>query len=234
MNSRLAESPVTASVAVTVTSAVPVVPTGAESRSTPFCVSVKIEAEVIVTVLSGLSLEFVATPSISSRVVLPLVIKPKMVYLKSPERYGSTVTKNCDPFESGPLFGHGQDTRTGELQGRIEFIVELESGPARPVAQGVAALDHEALDNAVESEAVVEAGALVDQLHDFVDGIRREVLKQLEGHGALDVVARVTDIELQAGISLRYRGGQLCAVGQSGAAYRDRIVYGIAQRCRWR
>ena len=70
---------VTVSLTVTVTSAVPVVPVGAESRNTAFCVSVKSVALVIVTVFSGLSFESTGTASISLRMVLPEVNMPKIV-----------------------------------------------------------------------------------------------------------------------------------------------------------
>ena len=75
----MAVSPVTLSVAVTVTSAVPVVPFGAARRKTPFWVSLKAVTLVIVTVFSGLSFEPVSTASMLSRTSPPSVKKPKIV-----------------------------------------------------------------------------------------------------------------------------------------------------------
>ena len=66
-----------------------------------------------------------------------------------------------------------------------------------PLPLGFAALDHEARDHAVEGEVVVET--FVDQVLDLCDGVRREVLEQLEGHVAVDAVGRVGDGELKLG-----------------------------------
>lgn len=83
-NVSLVVAPVVASVAVTVTCAVPVVPTGAESSSTPSWLSVIMLTLVIVTVLSGslsspLELSFTGTLAIFWRTLSPLVRKPRIV-----------------------------------------------------------------------------------------------------------------------------------------------------------
>jgi hypothetical protein len=53
----------------------------------------------------------------------------------------------------GPRVGHAEDAGTGVPQGRIDLVLELvavDGGAAAAGARGVAALDHEVRDDAVE------------------------------------------------------------------------------------
>src|SRR5690606_23060058 len=51
---------------------------------------------------------------------------------------------------------HCEHVRLVEVEVRVDLIVELVAGATRSVAEGIAALDHEAGDDAVEDNAVVE------------------------------------------------------------------------------
>jgi len=53
--------------------------------------------------------------------------------------------------------GHGEDAGFGVFEGRVEFVTELVAWAAGAGAGGVAALDHEVGDDAVEFDAVVVA-----------------------------------------------------------------------------
>src|SRR5215213_6419608 len=56
---------------------------------------------------------------------------------------------------------HREDARLGVAQRRVEFVGELVAGPAGALPERVAALDHEALNHAVEDDAVVERRLLL-------------------------------------------------------------------------
>ncbi len=53
--------------------------------------------------------------------------------------------------------GHGEDTWLVVLEGLADFVGKPVVGPAEASASGVATLDHEIFDDAVEGDSVVEA-----------------------------------------------------------------------------
>ncbi|MDT4862305.1 hypothetical protein FQZ97_969490 [compost metagenome] len=55
--------------------------------------------------------------------------------------------------------GHGQLVRLVEGQLGVDFVVELVARSAHAAAQGIAGLDHEILDDAVEDGAGVQRGS---------------------------------------------------------------------------
>ena len=63
-----------------------------------------------------------------------------------------------------------------------ELAVDLIAGAAHAVAVGAAALDHEAGDDPVEGQAVIEA--LVSQRDEVVDGVGSLLGIQLAAHNA--------------------------------------------------
>lgn len=81
--------------------------------------------------------------------------------------------------------GHGEDAGgVGDVILREavggKFTVDFIAGAASAVALGAAALDHEAGDHPVESQAVIEA--LVGQGDEVMDGVGRFVREQFGGH----------------------------------------------------
>ena len=80
-------------------------------------------------------------------------------------------------------------------------------------------------------QTVVEV--VVDQAHDLVDGLRRQVLKQLQIHFTMDPVGGVVDYKPQGRIPLGDCRGQLrigyTGIGQVRIAYQDTIIQGIAR-----
>ena len=72
---------------------------------------------------------------------------------------------------------HGEDA--GRVAERVfepvlgKFAADAVAGAARAGTGGVAALNHEAADDAVEDQAVIEA--FIDQADEVVDGLRGEV-----------------------------------------------------------
>ena len=91
------------SLTVTVTSAEPVVPSGAESIRTPFSSSKKTSTDCITTSTSGLDELSVATFWIAWRTASPSTRKPKTEWLKSRWRVALPVMKNCESFVSSLL-----------------------------------------------------------------------------------------------------------------------------------
>ena len=87
--------------------------------------------------------------------VLPSVTWPKTVCLPSSQGGCGGVMKNCEPFVFGPGVGHGEGARA--ILWSVDLVLERVAGAAGAGAGGVAALDHEVGDDAVEDEAVVEA-----------------------------------------------------------------------------
>ena len=81
---------------------------------------------------------------------------PKMVCLRFRCGVLPTVMKNCEPLVPGPRVRHRQQVGLVELQLGVELVAELVARAAAAGAGGVAALDHEAVDHAVEHGAVVE------------------------------------------------------------------------------
>src|SRR5690606_14553053 len=80
----------------------------------------------------------------------------------------------------------------GEVELGVDLVVELVSGAADALAEGVTALDHEVVDDAVEDDAVVEGtlgllarrrvgpllGALCET-HEVVDGLGGVVAEEV-------------------------------------------------------
>ena len=60
---------------------------------------------------------------------------------------------------AGARVGHGEETGAVVLQAGGELVGELVAGAAHAGAGGIAALNHEVGDDAVEGDAVVEAAA---------------------------------------------------------------------------
>ena len=105
--------------------------------------------------------------------------------------------------------GHGDGT-AGVGEGVFhavvgEFALDGLIGAAGAVAVGVAALHHEALHNAVEGQAVIEA--LVGQLEEVFHGNGSRVGVQLHGNGAV-----VLDLDLHMVLAGdgRLTGGRFC------------------------
>ena len=73
---------------------------------------------------------------------------------------------------------HREDAGAVVLERRVELVAELVARAAGAGAGGVAALGHEALDDAVERDAVVVAVA--GEEDEVVDGVRRLVGEQLD------------------------------------------------------
>ena len=51
--------------------------------------------------------------------------------------------------------GHGENARTIVLEAGVHFIFEAVTGAATASSRGIAALDHELLDHAVEGDAII-------------------------------------------------------------------------------
>ncbi len=137
--------------------------------------------------------------------------------------------KNCEPLVSGRdtaircAVGHRQQAGSGELQIGVELVVELGS-----VGIVLASLDHETLDDPVEGQVVVEA--VVDQRHDPIDRVRRQVLEELDRDSAVDVVDLVVDDQADARVLVGDGGGQVggrSARGQVGVAHRHVVAHRV-------
>ena len=91
-----------------------------------------------------------------------------------------------------PGVGHGEHVRLGEVELAVDLVVELVARSADALAERVAALDHEAGDDAVEDDAVVQrvarllAGGGVRPL-DLAGREADEVLDGLRGVVAVEV-----------------------------------------------
>ena len=128
------------------------------------------------TILSGLA-------GGSPRVILstfsmPWLTRPHTVYWPSRKVASSKQMKNWLSAESGDWRArHGHGAAGMRLLG--ELGAKLLAGAAAPRAGGIAGLRHEAVDDAVEHHAVIEA--LTRELLDALDVVRREVGAQLHG-----------------------------------------------------
>jgi len=71
-------------------------------------------------------------------------------------RRGAQGDEELRAVGAGPGVGHGQQVRAVEREVGVELVAELVAGAAAAGAGGVAALDHEAVDDAVENDAVIE------------------------------------------------------------------------------
>ena len=128
---------VTVSLTVTVTSALPVVPIGAESRNTPSWVSVKSVALVIVTVLSGLVVRVRRRPQFD----LVENVAPRSQHAEDrvaeiARAVGSTVMKNCEPLVSGPLLAIASTPGPVNCSAALNSSSNLYPGPPVPSPLG--------------------------------------------------------------------------------------------------
>ena len=92
---------------------------------------------------------------------------PKIVCLPFSHGVGPTVTKNCDPLVPGAGVGHREQVRLVEDQLGVGLVLERVARAAGAGAERAAALDHEAADDPVEAETVVERAGLPTGLGSF-------------------------------------------------------------------
>ncbi len=85
--------------------------------------------------------------------------------------------------------GHGQQVGLVELEVRVELVAELVAGATGAGARRVAALDHEAVDDAVEHDAVVKA--VIGQFGNPRDMVGREIAAQLDDNIAAFAISGV-------------------------------------------
>ena len=101
----------------------------------------------------------------------------------------------------GAGVGHAEGSFSVGFGGVAVFVFELVAGPAHSGAGGVTALDHEAGDDAVEDDAVVEAVAGEDD--EAVDGFGsiggEEVAGDFAGGGVDDDGVMLGDVDLHLG-----------------------------------
>jgi len=86
---------------------------------------------------------------------MPSMPLPKTECLPSSQGAASSVMKNWLPFVLGPALAI-ERMRGVVLEFGDDFIGETEPGPPVPFARGIAALNDEIGDDAVEREAVIE------------------------------------------------------------------------------
>jgi hypothetical protein len=87
----------------------------------------------------------------------PSTTSPKMVWLPVSQGVAATVMKNWQPLVSGAGVGHGQLAGLVELVRRaFGLVLEAVAGSAHAGAGGIAALDHEVGNDAMEDGAVEE------------------------------------------------------------------------------
>ena len=115
--------------------------------------------------------------------------------------------------------GHGEhalDMADGILDAVIRKLAfDRLSGAAEAVALGIAALDHEAVNDAVEGQAVVEA--LIRQLHKIFHGDGGYALVEFQLDGAVVPDGNLRMAQLLAGIGIGIRGrlaSSACAQAQ--------------------
>ena len=128
---------------------------------------------------------------------------PKMVCLRLSHVVGATVMKNCEPLVPGPAFAIASRYGPVEAQVRVELVGELVARSAATRSGGIAGLEHEAGDDAVEDGAVVERPARGTlrvrlavlalarrQSHEVRHGLGRLVGEQVDGDVAVRGVQR--------------------------------------------
>ena len=81
---------------------------------------------------------------------------PKIACLLSSHGVGAERDEELAAVGVGAGVGHRQEPAAIVAQAGAELVGELVAGAARAVAHRAAALDHEAVDDAVEDQAVVE------------------------------------------------------------------------------
>ena len=152
----------------------------------------------------------------------------------------------------GAGVGHGEASGDGEGERGIELIVEVVAGVAGAVARRVATLDHEAGDDAMEGESVVEALAVVldgagaagpvlgafgeaDEVGDGVGGLLIEGLAGEPAHAGVDDDGRTGGHRFGFGLGRRrraHRGGRPggADLGEGRSGQREEEVERTAQR----
>ena len=98
---------------------------------------------------------------------------------------GSAVVNDEELAAAGiaPRVRHAQHAFVVELVVAVELAVDGVSGAAVADAVGAAALRHEAGDDAVEFEALVEA--VFREFHEVGHGVRSVLLEEFHGQGAV-------------------------------------------------
>ena len=113
---------------------------------------------------------------------MPLTTSPQTVYWPSRLAFGANMMKNCELAVSGSV------VRAAPMVPRTKWVgvnSALRSGRSEPPPAGagrVAALRHEAVDDAMEGRVVVEA--LLGERLDPLDVVRREVGAELDDDAA--------------------------------------------------
>ena len=143
----------------------------------------------------GLSWPPRGTREILVTISWPSTTSPKMVWLPVSQGVGGDGDKELAAVGSGAAVGHGQLAGLVELVRRaLGLVAEAVAGPAHAGAGGVAALDHEVGNDAMEDGAVEELvgglfagggvgplfGAL-GQFDEVLDGDGRVGLKEPDG-----------------------------------------------------
>src|SRR5262245_24342943 len=90
---------------------------------------------------------------------MPSTISPNTLCLSSSHGVAASVMKNWPPLVFGPAVRDRQDSRLRMAQSGVELVRERVTGTAGALPERIAALDHEAVDDAVEDRAV-EVGCL--------------------------------------------------------------------------
>ena len=164
-----------------------------------------------------------AMPSTRS---MPSVTSPHTVYWPSRKRASAKQMKNW----LSPLFGFCERAMptVPRLNGvLVNSAAQLLARAAHAGAGRIAGLRHEAVDHAMEHDAVVEPVAR--QLLDALDMVGREIGPQLDD----DAAAVEIEMELIFARVVR-RAGAVRGHGRvpSSGGYRRRIVHGTARRAR--
>ena len=113
--------------------------------------------------------------------------------------------------------GHRQDAGLAVAQRRVEFVGELVAGASRAGAERITPLDHEAIDDAMEDDAVVElAGPRLAGLRvlpffrplgkpdEVGDGLGGFLLEQPDREGPLGGIEQCVSAGFHRGIIVRY------------------------------
>ena len=86
---------------------------------------------------------------------IPSTTSPKTVWRSSRCGVGASVMKNCPPLVFGPRFAIDRIPGLVVPRLRMELVGERVAGSADPLAERIAALNHEAIDHAMKDDTVV-------------------------------------------------------------------------------
>lgn len=165
----------------------------------------------------------VRTPSIASTTLRDSssVTSPKMLCLPNSQSVFTVVMKNWEPLVPLPIWtpALAMASLYGALKVSfgVDFVVELVAGSAHAAAEGIAALDHEVLDDPVEDGAVVKrcAGLVLAGLRVgpglFASGQANEV-----GNGLGGVVAEKVNLDVA---QARVNCGFCCCNGHASHSF---------------